>query len=183
MEYLEAKLATREVDGIWILDTLTICHRLFVDDVGVFIPTMEESFGKLQSILKLYELASSAKLTLSKSIIVPLALPTILQWLANTGCTINTLGEVHKYLGAPFGLNLKSLQLHDFCLDWISKRIKGWENKLLSFIEQVLLIQHILQSISIYHIMYIETPTRTTKHINRMFKNFLWGLFLEGQNN
>lgn len=77
MEYLEAKMTSGEVDGIRILDSLTICHKLFAYDVGVFIPTMEESFGKLQSILKLYKLASGAKLNLSKYVIVPLALPSI----------------------------------------------------------------------------------------------------------
>lgn len=124
---------------------------------------IEESFLKLQNILKLYEVASGAKLNMSKSIIVPLSLPVIPQWLTTIGCRISEPGKVQKYLGAPIGCNLKSSQLHDFFLDQISKRIKGWANKLLSFIGKVLLIKHVLQSISIYHMMYIETPVGTTK--------------------
>lgn len=107
MKYINAKLATREVDGIGISNSLTIYHRLFADDVGIFILATEESFGKLQSILKLYEMASRAKLNLSKFFMVPLALSVIPQWLWNTRCTISNLGEVQKYLGAPFGLNLR----------------------------------------------------------------------------
>lgn len=77
MDYLWAKLGTSKVDGIRILDTLIICHRLFVDDVEVFIPTTKESFCKLQIVLKLYKTTLGAKLNLSKSMIIPLAMPDI----------------------------------------------------------------------------------------------------------
>lgn len=42
MEYLEHKLATREIEGIKITENLTICHRLSANDVDVFIPAIEE---------------------------------------------------------------------------------------------------------------------------------------------
>lgn len=45
---------------------------------------------------------------------------------------------------------------------------------------RVLLIQHILQSITIYHMTYIETPIGTTKHIKRLFKDFVWGTSDDG---
>lgn len=126
MDCLQAKLKTGELDEIQIFDHLTICHRLFVDDVGVFIPAMEDKFNKLQTILKLYETTSRAKLNLTKSVIVPLTLPMMPQWLINTDYIISAPGVVQKYLGASFGQNLKSSQLHEFCLDQISKRIRGW---------------------------------------------------------
>lgn len=47
MEYLEFKLSMGEIDGIKIKEGLTICHRLFVDDVEIFIPIEEHSFTKL----------------------------------------------------------------------------------------------------------------------------------------
>lgn len=180
MGYLEEKLNTRDMDGIKISNSLTICHRLFADDVGIFIPAIEAKFTKLQNILQLYEKAFRAKLNTAKSVVIPLAILVILQWLINTSCSISPPGEVQKCMGAPFGLNLKSSQIHDFCLDHISKRIKGWENRLLSFVGRILLIEHVLQSISIYHMMYMETPTNITKHINRMFKEFLWGFSKDG---
>lgn len=57
MEYINAKLAMGEVNGTKILDHLTICHRLFVDDVGMFILAIEENFNKLQNTLRLYKVA------------------------------------------------------------------------------------------------------------------------------
>lgn len=46
MEYLEYKLTFEEIDGIQIKGDLTICHRLFANDVGIFILAKESSFTK-----------------------------------------------------------------------------------------------------------------------------------------
>lgn len=73
------QLAIGEIEGVNISEDLTICHRLFADDAGIFIPADEQSFKKLQDALKIYELASGAKLNLAKSVIVPLAMPSIPQ--------------------------------------------------------------------------------------------------------
>lgn len=100
MDYLQAKLGLGKLDRVKISKNLTICHRLFVDDVGIFILAIEQRFDKLQKILKLYKTTYGAKLNVSKSIIIPLALPTTPSWLANTSCTINAPGEFQKYFGA-----------------------------------------------------------------------------------
>lgn len=60
--------------------------------------------------------------------------------------------------------------------------MKGWAKKLLSFIGKTLLIKHLLQPISIYHMMYVETPIGTTRYINKLFKYFLWGFSKDGEN-
>lgn len=163
MDYLQYKLSRGEIDGVKISEELTICHRLFADDVGIFIPADEHSFVKLQEALSLYEKASGAKLNLAKLVIVPIALITIPQWLRDTGCSISQPGEVQKYLGAPFGQQLRPTNMYNFCLDRISKRISGWANRLLTFTGKVLLIQHVLQSIIVYHMMYTSAPVATLK--------------------
>lgn len=129
----------------------------------------------MQEILHLYEVASGAKMNLYKSIIIPLEVPAIPQWIHDTGCTISRPKEIQKYVGAPFGQQLKSFELHNFCLDRVSKRISSWSDKLLSFIGKVLLPQHILHNINDYHMMYMATPQGTIKKINIFFKDFLWG--------
>lgn len=35
IEYLEYKLSNGKINGVKILEELTICHQLFVDDVGI----------------------------------------------------------------------------------------------------------------------------------------------------
>lgn len=63
----------------------------------------------------------------------------------------------------------------NFCLNKIGKRISGWSNHLLSFTGKVILIQHVLHSITIYHMMYMATPIATVDQINWLFTDFLWG--------
>lgn len=94
MDYLQQKLTIGEIDRVKVLEDLTIFHQCFVDDVGIFIPIDEQSFIKMQEALSIYEWASRAKLNLEKSVIVPLAMMSIPQWLVDTRCTINNLGEV-----------------------------------------------------------------------------------------
>lgn len=112
MEYLYFKLSIGKIDGIQITKELTIWHCLFANDVGIFILPDKHSFAKLRDILWLYKMASGAKLNLAKLVIIPLALPKIPQWLHNTRCTISNPGEVQKYLGAPFGHQLKKTNNH-----------------------------------------------------------------------
>jgi hypothetical protein len=40
----------------------------------------------------------------------------ILEWIENTGCAIAKDGELHKYLGASFGVNLTTLAVQNFAL-------------------------------------------------------------------
>lgn len=175
MDYLKHLLSIGAITRVRISKDLTICHMLFVDDVDIFIPVDETCFKWLQDALRIYELALGAKLNLEKSVIVPLALLSILQWLRDIGCTISQPGEILKYLGAPFGLQIRATNMYNFCLDRISKRISGWANRLLTFTRKVILIQHVLQSITTYHMMYSSAPTTIIQQIHQMCKDFLWG--------
>lgn len=57
MEYLQYKFSARDIDGIQIIQELTICHCLFEDNVGIFLQVGEEFFSQLQDALCMYELA------------------------------------------------------------------------------------------------------------------------------
>lgn len=118
-------------------------------------------------------------MNLSKTIIIPLGMSTILQWIHDTDCKISGPSEIQRYLGAPIGYQLWQVDMHNFCLDKISKHISRWSNHLLSFMGKTILIQHVLQSIMIYHMMYKATSEMTTKQINYIFKDFLWGFDVE----
>lgn len=65
MSYLEAKLATGDLRGVQVMEYLKICHKLFANDMGIFISTTQDSFNKLQEILCTYEWAFGAKINLA----------------------------------------------------------------------------------------------------------------------
>lgn len=70
---------------------------------------------------------------------------------------------MQKYLVAPFKQQLKKIDMYNFYLGKINKKIMGWANELLTFTDKVLLIQHVLQSITTYHMMYIAALVTTLK--------------------
>lgn len=94
----------------------------------------------MQEILSTYEEVAGAKMNVLKIVIIPLALPTIPQWVTDLGCKVSAPGDIQRYLGAPIGYQLRQSDLHNFYLDKISKQILGWSNKLLSLIGKILLI-------------------------------------------
>lgn len=103
MDYVSKNLDMGKLEGMKVNQTTTIYICFFVDDLGIFIPTNERNFKKMQEILFLYEEVASAKMNLLKMVIIPLALPTIPQWVINSGYKVSALGEIQRYLGAPIG--------------------------------------------------------------------------------
>jgi hypothetical protein len=106
--YIDHQIANKTVPTIQIGPDLTICHMLFADLVGIFIHATEKAFAELRNCLSLYEAALGAKLNLQKSVVIPIAVETLPAWASKTGFSIAQAGEVHKYLGAPFGTNLST---------------------------------------------------------------------------
>lgn len=86
-------------------------------------------------------------MNLAKATIIPIGLSPIPQWVHDIGCKVGSPSEVQRYLGAPIGYQVRHFDLHNYCLDKISKRISGWSNRSLLFTSRVLLIKHVLQSI------------------------------------
>ncbi|CAM6128383.1 unnamed protein product [Calypogeia fissa] len=180
MQFLTQRLSTGLLQGIRISEQMTISYRLFADDLGIFIPGSELAFEQLQEALALYERATGARLNLGKTTIIPLAMTSIPTWLRDSGGYIGREGEVHRYLGAPVGWNLKLSALHNFCLDRISERLASWTSRMLSFTGRTLLVKHVLQAIPIYHAMFLYAPLLVCRKITRLCKDFLWGFNKEG---
>lgn len=65
-----------------------ICERMFVDGLGVFILASEQCFKELEDAISIYEQASREKLNLRKSIVIPLNMEQIPQWIQDKDCQI-----------------------------------------------------------------------------------------------
>lgn len=63
--------------GIKVTKDLTICHRLFEDDVGMFIPAIEVAFKEARATIGLYEVALGASLNLKKTVVIPFGVANI----------------------------------------------------------------------------------------------------------
>jgi hypothetical protein len=90
------------------------------------------------------------------------------EWIINTRCEIAREGKIHKYLGAPFGVNLTTVAVQNFCLNKLAKRITTLKPKYISFIGRVQLIKQVLLAMPVYHITYTHLQKSTINKIDRM---------------
>ncbi|KAL3693523.1 hypothetical protein R1sor_007174 [Riccia sorocarpa] len=76
------------ITGLRSEEGRTLVHQLFTDDIGVFIAAKHECLRELNKILDIYELASGAKVNLSKTLVMPLGSSEVPQWVREEGCEI-----------------------------------------------------------------------------------------------
>lgn len=91
------------MDDIKVHEDFTICHWIFSDDVGMFIPTTKEALQEARDAITVYEVALGASLHLKKSVVILFGISDLPLWMVNPGCVISLLGMVQKYLGTPWG--------------------------------------------------------------------------------
>jgi hypothetical protein len=149
--------------------------HVFADDVGLFIPASPAAFQTLWRCLEIYELASGAKLNLQKSVAIPIAAEPTPDWLQATGCIIAEPGVVYKYLGAPFGLKLTPLIIQNFCLDKLTKKLAQLSSLHLSYTGRIHIVKQILMAIPTYHLMYAQLPLQSSKKLQTLCLEYLWG--------
>lgn len=156
LAFLQAERSQGRMLGIHIDGPIFVCKRMFADDLGVLLPASPQNFQELKDVLNLYEWASGAKLNIQKSIVIPIELDPIPQWVIDKGCQLIAPGTITKFLGAPLGVSFKPHQIQDFCLDRVCKRITGWQTKHISFVGKLIPNRQVMQAIPTYHLMYIH---------------------------
>ncbi|OAE26838.1 hypothetical protein AXG93_1429s1030 [Marchantia polymorpha subsp. ruderalis] len=167
--------------GYQVGDTVLLDYSLFADDMGVFIDNSHSSFQELRLVLAKYEVSSGARLNLSKSSILLLGMDRPPDWFALTGCSLMQRGDVHKYLGAPTGLDLSKQQQDEFCTQKISNTLGGWELRLLSFEARAVLLQFVLQAQPTFYSSIIKLSATTCRKVEQLYRQFLWGYNKEGK--
>src|SRR5450759_429773 len=88
LDFFAAEIAAGRLQGIPIREGLIVSYKLFADDLGMFLPANREAFAQVRSILALYEVATGARINLSKSMVVPMEVTESLDWLREIGCQI-----------------------------------------------------------------------------------------------
>lgn len=109
--------------GVWVDDNIYICERLFCGWFGCPHPNTQSLIQEVEDVISLNEQASGAKLHLWKSIIIPIGMDSVPNWLIPKGCQIFESGNVTKYMGAPLGIGITLTEIQEFCLDRVCKHI------------------------------------------------------------
>lgn len=77
LAFLKEERTKGRMRGLQISNSLHLCKHMFAYDMGILIPTTQQCFNEVEESISLYEQASSAKLNIQKSIVLPIGLTTI----------------------------------------------------------------------------------------------------------
>ncbi|KAK4707107.1 hypothetical protein R3W88_033321 [Solanum pinnatisectum] len=153
-----------------------IKHLSFADDVIIFTSTDRHSMKIIMNTLKEYEHTSDQLINKEKShFMIP----------SNTSQNIiDSIQEVTgfskkdspiTYLGCPLYIGRQRIIYYSHLVEKVSKKICGWQGKILSFEGKITLIKHVLQSMPIHTMFAISPPNTTIKYIESIIADFFWG--------
>ncbi|WMV19394.1 hypothetical protein MTR67_012779 [Solanum verrucosum] len=141
-----------------------INHLSFADDVIIFTSSNTNSMRLIMATLEEYEHTSDQLINKEKShFMVPSNTPQDI---------INNIQEVTgfsqkdspiTYLGCPLYIGRQRIIYYSQLVEKVSKKICGWQARILSFGGKITLVKHALQSIPIHTMAAISPPSTTIK--------------------
>ncbi|KAG5580340.1 hypothetical protein H5410_050967 [Solanum commersonii] len=79
------------------------------------------------------------------------------------------------YLGCPLYIGRQRIIYYSQLVEKVSKKICGWQARILSFGGKITLVNHALQSIPIHTMATVSPPSTTNKYIESIIADFFWG--------
>ncbi|KAL3676886.1 hypothetical protein R1sor_026834 [Riccia sorocarpa] len=119
MDMLTEKIRRGEIKDLQILNK----NQLFADDTSIFIQADQEVFNQTLHTLRRFEIASGAKLNLSKTTVIPVGDEQATDWLTQSGCTIATLTDKFRYLRLLTGVDILEEELITDLIQKYEKRL------------------------------------------------------------
>ncbi|KAL2652665.1 hypothetical protein R1flu_020793 [Riccia fluitans] len=161
--------------GVTIPRGKTLLHRLFANNSGMAIRVEENNVKQLCQIVEKFEMTSGAQINPAKSVLVPFALEHSPSWLQETGCQILKPGQYSTYLGCRFGVEkIEEEQAQDLHRK-LQGKLSKWANRMLSWASLMLLLQHVLRAIPVYHFLGLGLHNTNYRKLEAPCRVFLWG--------
>ncbi|XP_062008585.1 uncharacterized protein LOC133725376 [Rosa rugosa] len=174
---LERKAALGLLQGIQICpEAPTIHHLLFADDSLLFGRATQEEFTHIQSVFSTYELASGQKVNYAKSSVVfSKKVCGGLQSLLSDSLGVKIVLKHEEYLGLPTYLGRNKTEPFAFIKERLSKKLVGWQGKILSGAGKDLLIRVVAQSLPTYTMNCFMLPQHFCDSLHQLCARFWWG--------
>ncbi|XP_055822053.1 uncharacterized protein LOC129890541 [Solanum dulcamara] len=153
-------------------------HLSFADDVIIFTATNNFSMTLITKTLKVYETTSGQLINKDKSqFMLPLNTnPDIIDRIGRITGFKCTHGPI-TYLGCPLYIGRQRIIYYTGMVSKVISKIRGWQNKILSFGGRATLVKSVLQSLPIYLLSAIRPTATTINQIKSLIANFFWGFW------
>jgi hypothetical protein len=155
-------------------EALVVNHLMFADDTLIFCGAQEEQIRHLRCIFLCFEVASSLRINLGKSEIVPIGAVEDVEGLAHLlGCRVASLPMT--YLGLPLGVSYKYVSIWNGVIEKMERRLAGWKRMYLSKGGWLTLLKSTLSNLPTYLLSLFPIPVRVANRLDNIRKAFLWG--------
>ncbi|KAK6782011.1 hypothetical protein RDI58_019807 [Solanum bulbocastanum] len=153
-----------------------INHLSFADDVIIFTSTDRYSMSLIMSILEDYEHTSDQLINKEKShFMIPSNTSQSIIYRIQEVTGFSKKDSPITYLGCPLYIGRQRIIYYSQLVDKVSKKICGWQARILSFGGRITLIKHALLSMPIHIMAAVAPPSTTIKYIESIIAEFFWG--------
>lgn len=163
------------VKGLNLPDNSSITNQMFADDTLLFLEGNRENMERALTVINRFGAASGAKLNLHKSVGIWLSHnERTWQWGEEAGLKWLLPGEVTRYLGYPFGLNIPQREKDGKMLGQIRKHLSKWANKPLSLAGRIMIANQVVLSSIWYFASCTDYSGKALKLAKATVRNYIW---------
>jgi exonuclease III len=164
-----------DVKGLRLPDDSTITNQMFADDTLLLLDGTPDNLNKAIEVIKRFGAASGAKLNLHKSIGVWVShTPRTWNWGEDEGLKWLMPGEVTKYLGYPFGINITQQEKDNKMLNQVRKHLHRWACNKLSLAGRIMVSNQVILSSIWYFASCMDFSNHALKLVRATVRNYIW---------
>ena len=162
-----------QVKGLRLPDNTHITNQMFADDTLLLLEGNPANLDQAITVINKFGEASGAKLNLHKSVGVWIShTDRAWAWGEEAGLKWLQKGEVTRYLGYPFGLQIAQQEKDNKMLGQIRKHLHRWAGNKLSLAGRIMIANQVILS-SIWYIASCMDFSNTA--ITRAtVRNYMW---------
>jgi exonuclease III len=163
------------VQGLRLPDNTTITNQMFADDTLLLLDGTRDNLDRALSVINRFSAASGAKLNLHKSVGLWLS-PRVREWQWGEEAGLKWLekGEVTRYLGYPFGIDIPQKEKDAKMLNHIRKHLLNWSTNKLSLAGRILIANQVVLSSIWYLASCTDLSGKSLKLARAAVRNYVW---------
>jgi hypothetical protein len=163
------------VKGLRLPDNSVITNQMFADDTLLLLDGTPDNLDRAIEVINRFGAASGAKLNLHKSIGVWVAhTPRPWNWGEEEGLKWLQPGEVTKYLGYPFGINITQQEKDNKMLSQVRKHLHRWARNKLSLAGRIMIANQVILSSIWYFASCMDFSNHALKLVRATVRNYIW---------
>jgi hypothetical protein len=164
-----------QVKGLRLPDNSYITNQMFADDTLLLLEGSPENMDTALTVIDKFSAASGAKLNLHKSVGIWIAhTERTWRWGEEAGMKWLQPGEVTKYLGYPFGIQITQEEKDNKMLGQVRKHLQRWAGNKLSLAGRIMIANQVILSSIWYFASCMNFSNQALNLVRATIRNYIW---------